>query len=96
MAMLLQVKWVDQGDHSDVFHRVRHIGGASREFEWKHTHEQAVRFIEQGMFDYYVKVGKNAVRLEVGVSANGCKYLRTDTDDGQSLSSWANQDLPAR
>lgn len=82
MATILQVNWVDQADHPEAWKRVRHIGGESSEFTWQHTHEQAVHFIEEGLFDYYVNSGRNPMRLEVGVTPNGCKYLKTKADNG--------------
>lgn len=87
MATVLQVKWVDQANLPEAWQRVRHIGGDSRQFTWQHTLEQAVRFIEEGVFDYYVSSGNNAMRLEVGVAPNGGKYLKTkaDTDAPQVL-----------
>jgi len=83
MATVLQVKWVDQSDHPDACQRVRQIGGDSKEFTWWHTQAQAVQFIEEGLFDYYVNTGQRALRLEVGAAPNGWKYLRTKADNGQ-------------
>jgi hypothetical protein len=83
MAILLKVKWVDQSDQPDLYQRISHIGGDSGEFKWKHTHIQAVQSIEHGLFHYYVEKDARALKLEVGLSPNGCKYLKAPVDGNQ-------------
>jgi hypothetical protein len=83
MAIVLQVKWVDQSDQPDPCKLIRHIGGDSGGFQWKHTHEQAIQSIEHGQFHYYVEQGGRALKLEIALSPNGCKYLKTQTDGVQ-------------
>ena len=83
MAILLKVKWVDRSDQPDPYQRIRHIGGDSRKFQWKHTRAQAIQSIEDGLFAYYVERDARAVKLEVGLAPNGCKYLKTKADDDQ-------------
>jgi len=83
MAILLKVKWVDQSDQPDLYQRISHIGGDSKELQWKHTHLQAIQSIERGLFYYYVEKDARAVKLEVGLAPNGCKYLKTPVDGNQ-------------
>lgn len=80
MAILLKVKWIDQCDAPDPYQRVRHIGGNTGEFRWKHSHAQAVQFVEDGLFDYYVEKNARAMKLEVGSTADGHKFLKTEAD----------------
>lgn len=75
MAILLKVQWVDQCDHPQVHKRLRLVGGVSGEFQWKHTHAQAVESIERGDFAYYFEKAHCALRLEVAQTAEGEKYL---------------------
>lgn len=82
MAILLKVQWVDQSDQADPYLRIRHIGGHSGEFQWKHTHTQAIQFVKHGRFHYYVEKDARAVKLEVGLAPNG-KYLKTPVDGNQ-------------
>lgn len=83
MAIVLKVKWVDQSDQPDPYLRIRHIGGHSRDFQWKHTHPQAIQSIEDGLFHYYVEKDTLILKLEVGLAPNGCKYLKTQVDSDQ-------------
>jgi hypothetical protein len=80
MAIVLKVKWVDQADHADPYQRIRHVGGVTRDLLWRHTQTQAIQSIEQGLFDYYVTQDAKALKLEVGLAHDGCKYLKTHAD----------------
>ena len=75
MAILLRVQWVDQSDHPEPYQRIRRIGGVSRDLQWKYTQQEAIESIERGLCAYYVKKGSLAVRLVVGRTADGRKYL---------------------
>jgi hypothetical protein len=83
MAILLKVKWVDKSEQPDPYQRIRGIGGDSRKLQWKHTRAQAIQSIEHGLFAYYVEKGARALKLEVGLAPNGCKYLKTQADGSQ-------------
>ena len=82
MAILLKVKWVDQEDAGDPYLRITHIGGKDGQFQWKHSHAQAVSSIEDGSFTYYIEKDARALRLEVALAPNGGKYLKTPADTG--------------
>jgi hypothetical protein len=81
MAILLEVKWVDQSEHVPAHQRIRHIGGNSGRLRWKHTQAEAIESIESSLFSYYFKVKGRASRLRVGLTADGQKFL-TMEDDG--------------
>jgi hypothetical protein len=83
MAILLKVKWVDQSGQSDPYRRISYISGNTGEFQWKHTHAQAIQSIEHGLFHYYVEKDDRALKLKVGIGPNGCKYLKTQVDGHQ-------------
>ncbi len=80
MAILLKVKWVDKSDQPDPCRRIQHIGGDTGEFQWQHTHANAIQSIEQGRFHYYMERDARALKLEVGLTPNGDKYLKTQAD----------------
>jgi hypothetical protein len=80
MAIVLKVKWVDLADQPDPYQRIRHIGGSSGKFEWKHTPAQAIDGMDQGQFIYFVEKDARALKLEVGLAPNGSKFLKTQTD----------------
>ncbi|HEV2692920.1 MAG TPA: DUF3892 domain-containing protein [Verrucomicrobiae bacterium] len=80
MAILLKVKWVDKTDGVDPYQCITHIGGKDGQFQWKHSHAQAIQSIEDGLFDYYVQKDALAVKLEVGTALGGGKYLKARDD----------------
>jgi hypothetical protein len=83
MAIVLKVNWVDQSEHPDPHQCIRHIGGTAGEFQWKHSHAQAIQFIEHGLFHYYLEKDARVLKLEVGRAADGCKFLKTPADGDQ-------------
>jgi hypothetical protein len=83
MAILLKVQWVDLSDQAEPYQRIRHIGGNSGKFEWKHSHAQAIESIEQDWFHYYIEKDARAVKLEIGLAPGGGKYLKTRADRDQ-------------
>ena len=83
--IVLVVTWVDQSEHPDPCQRITHIGGRSGKFQWKHTHAQAIQSIEQGLFAYHVEKDARALKLEVELSSNGRKFLKTKADADQPL-----------
>ena len=85
MAVVLKVKWVDKTDQPDPRERIRRIGGGSREIQWTHTQIEAIRFIEHGLFAYFVQKNSRALELTIGRTSDGNKYLKTVDDDGQIL-----------
>jgi hypothetical protein len=84
MAILLQVKWVDLSEEGELHQRVRLIGGDSRRMQWQHTQEQAIESIERGLFTYYVEKDAHPLKLDVGLTADGKKYLTIHVGDGHS------------
>jgi hypothetical protein len=84
MAILLKVECVDLSNHPDPCQRITHIGGSSGKIEWKHTHNEAIQFIELNSFHYYVENDGRALKLEVGLAPNGGKFLKTQADGGHS------------
>jgi Protein of unknown function (DUF3892) len=82
MAILLQVKWVDQSDRSEAHQRIQQIGGDSGELQWHHTQAQAIESIEQDQFAYYVEKDARVLKLGVGQTAHGEKYLTVRPDGG--------------
>lgn len=75
MAILLKLKWVDKSDQPDPYQRIRCIGGDSRRLQWRHTEAQAIESIERGQFAYYVEKDACVLKLDVGLTAEGKKYL---------------------
>ena len=85
MSILLKVQWVDQADLADPCQRIKQIGGNSRSLEWKHSQDEAIKSIEHGHFTYYVKKATQSLKLEIGLAANGRKYLKIPDEAYQPL-----------
>ncbi len=83
MAILLKVTRVDQSAWPDSYQRISHIGGEAGEFQWKHTHTQAIPSIERGLFHYNVEKDTRPLELEIGIAPNGSKYLKAQVDGNQ-------------
>jgi hypothetical protein len=83
MAILLNVKWVEKTDEVELHRRIRHIGGDSKHVQWKHTQEQAIEAIEGGQFAYYMKKDGHTLRLNVGQTTDGRKYLIIESGGNQ-------------
>jgi hypothetical protein len=80
MAILLKVEWVERAEQFPPTDNVKHIGGSSKEFQWKHSREEAIRSIEENQFAYYIKKDAEILRLEVGMTSDGQKFLKTHAD----------------
>ncbi len=82
MATSRQIKCINKPLRQDSHQRITHIGG-----DWgtygnriKITEEEGIRHIEQGIYNYHVKVGNRDVNVFISTH-NGRKYLRTTSDD---------------
>ena len=80
MAIQLKVQWVDRLGDSDAVQGIFAIGGSCRNLQWRHTCAQAVESIENGWFDYYVKKGASALRLQLGRTPDGKKFLTVEKE----------------
>jgi len=60
--------------------RIRSVSGLVGEVEWNHTQVQAIEHIEGLLFSYYLFKDDRPVRLVVGRTAAGEKFLKTVMD----------------
>ncbi|MBI3850596.1 MAG: DUF3892 domain-containing protein [Verrucomicrobia bacterium] len=81
-ATRLEVNCISRSDRPDLHERIKAIGGGFPGHLWVHLQELAIRWIEDGTFEYYVEKGGDAVYLIVAVSQEGQKYLKMP-DDGE-------------
>jgi hypothetical protein len=75
MALLLKVKWIEKSEGTDLCQRITHIGGQDGQFQWRHTHADAVESIEKLRFHYYMEKDARVLKVKVGLTSNGDKYL---------------------
>ena len=95
MAILLEVKWVEQSDRPEADERIRSIGGDSQQFHWRHTQAQAIESIERKQFIYFAHVLAGNLRLEVALTTDGHKYLSILNGGGNLQSLLSLPGLPA-
>ncbi len=79
-----QVTCVHKTDRYDPHDRIRGIGGLnSNGTKWYASQERAITWIENGQYEFFVRVGGREVRLIVAMSRFGNKYLKTEADGEQ-------------
>lgn len=78
MATRLQVKCINKTNRYDAHDRIKSIGGDS----WKHAEDDAIAYIENGTYSYYVNRGGSEVKVKVA-ERQGHKYLKTENDGEQ-------------
>ena len=54
--------------------------------EWKHTEDQAIAFIENGQFEYFVKENSRNLKVEVSHTSGGQKFLKVENGHETPLS----------
>ena len=80
MAIMLKIDWVEQSDATDFSRRVQRIGGNWDGFRWSHTGENAVQYILDKSFCYFIQNGERPTDLIVAGEPGGFKYLSTRAD----------------
>ena len=88
MKILLTVKTIGNVNKPDTGHdySIEYLGGKSGEFDWQHTEAQAISYIEQGLFDYFIREDSQNLLVKLGVTPEGRKYLKVDADEEIPLS----------
>jgi hypothetical protein len=78
MATRLQVTCVNKTDRYNPHERIENIGG----YGWKHAEDDAISYIENNVYAYYVNRGGSQVNVIVAQRL-GHKYLKTENDGEQ-------------
>jgi Protein of unknown function (DUF3892) len=78
MATRLQVTCINKADRYSAHERIENIGG----YRWKHTEDDAIAYIENDVYSYYISRGGYEARVIIATRL-GRKYLKTE-DDGES------------
>ena len=84
MASRLRVECINKTDRADAHERIKAIGGGSPGRRWKHAQEDAIAWIDDGTFAYFVvnEEGKE-INVIVAESRYGQKYIKTEADGEQ-------------
>ena len=81
MASRHEIKCVNKSDRYNPHERVTAVGGVNPDgSNWKLSQQEAVRDIEAGKYQFFVKAGSRIVDVIVVVSRYGNKYLKTVSD----------------
>lgn len=79
-----EVTCIEKSDRYNPHERILSIGGTKNsEARWKITQHEAIGGIESGQWQFYVTVAGKTVLLVVSTSAQGHKYLTTQSDGEQ-------------
>ena len=85
---------MNKSNQPEPSQRIRQIGGDSRELRWQHSQSQAIESIERGLFTYYVEKDARILKLDVGLTADGKKYLTVPEAGGDPQLLLDLPDLP--
>lgn len=78
-----EIKCVNKSDRQNPHERITHVGGYVNS-QWKITQEEAIAYIENGEWKFWVKPSNtDSVWVIVAVSRYGNKYLKTEADGEQ-------------
>jgi len=79
--MANQVLCINKSNRTDPHERITHIGGINDQGQrWYVTQQEAIEGIENGRWQFHVRVGGRDVPVIVAVSQFGHKYIKTATD----------------
>ena len=76
----VQISCIVRDDRFEPHARITHIGGCRETGRWQISQQEAIEYIENHDFSFWVRVGARSVWVVVGESSSGTKYLRTEAD----------------
>jgi Protein of unknown function (DUF3892) len=78
-----EIKCINKSDRPNPHERITHVGGYGTS-RWKITQQEAIAYIENGEWRFWVKPpNADSVWVVVAVSRHGNKYLKTEPDGEQ-------------
>jgi hypothetical protein len=84
MASRHQIQCINKSNRMSAHERIQNIGGLNQDgTRWKLAQPEAITFIEQGKYSFFVNAGHQKVEVIVAKSAYGNKYIKTVADDEQ-------------
>ncbi len=83
MATRVEIRCVNKSDSSNPHERILNIGGINADStRWKLSQTEAIHYIVQDTYLFYVKRGGQIVYVVIA-SQSGWKYLKTTADGEQ-------------
>lgn len=81
LFMAHRVHCINKQDRNNQYERITHIGGQNDNgTNWKITQQDAINYIENGKYSFYVLKGGAKVNVIVSRSRFGNKYIKTEAD----------------
>jgi predicted secreted protein len=79
MAQNVQIQCINKTNRNDPHDRIQFVGGVSGGQRWKMSQKDAISYIENGTYAFYVSVNGQSVWVIVATN-NGNKYIKTQND----------------
>jgi hypothetical protein len=81
MTTKVRIYCIHRPDRFNQHRHITHIGGINADkTRWKLTEEEAIKYIENVTYSFYVFAGGSSVDVIVAKSRSGNKYLKTVAD----------------
>lgn len=81
MATNVEIDCINKEDRLDPTERIRRVGGPNGDGKrWKLDLDDAIKGVETGQWQFFVRRGIYTVRVVVATSRAGRKYLKTEAD----------------
>ena len=86
MAVNIEIMSITKLKRLDAFEQLRSVGGVSPTgATWMLSQPQAIADIEAGKSNFFVYVSRQRLRVIIGMAPSGKKYLKTERDEGDTI-----------
>jgi hypothetical protein len=79
MAQTAQIECITKNDRFNPYERITHVGGTAGG-GWKISQPDAIAYIENGTWKFWVHADNKSVWVVVATSRFGNKYIKTEPD----------------
>lgn len=80
MTQPVQIQCINKSDRQNPHERIQSVGGRNPDgSNWKLSEDQAIGYIQNGTYSFYVNVGGRVVNVHIA-DHQGRKYLKTVAD----------------
>ncbi|GBR51180.1 hypothetical protein CSR02_03025 [Acetobacter pomorum] len=74
-----QISCINKREHSSPYERIEYVGGITGGKRWRITENEAINYILQDEWDFFVSVNGRTVKVVVS-QHSGHRYLKTEAD----------------
>jgi hypothetical protein len=86
MAVNIEIMSITKMKKLNAFEQLRSVGGISpMGTTWMLSQPQAIADIEAGKSNFFVYASRQRLRVVIGVAPSGKKYLKTERDEGDTI-----------